>query len=79
MADKLQAIFHKFGQHEEVQVQFFMLLLSFAIRLGYTIGSEELAKASKGKEILLDSFVLAYNKLLNAYPVSNDVYSFRFR
>ena len=76
MADKLHAIFKKFGQNV---VQFFMLLLSFAIRLGYTIGSEELAKASKGKEIPLDSFVLAYNKLLKAYPVATDVYSFRFR
>ena len=60
----MRTIYQKFGNEsptKEDKTQFLMLLLSFAIRLAFTIGSEQLEE--HGFQIQMDSFVLAYELL----------------
>ena len=55
------------------RVQFLMLLLSFATKLAFTIGSEQLEKhhPNPNNEIAMGSFMRAFKRLEAEFPVEN--------
>ena len=76
--DKMEAICQKLDKELTTmgdKVQFLMLLLTFTTRLALTIGSEALD--SRKHKFPADSFVLAYEDLMNAFPVDYEDFIFR--
>ena len=68
--DKLANIFHKLRKGPEDVAQLFMLILSFATRVGFTMGEKMLNPTITGAH--LDSIVLAYDKIKKSFPIAEE-------
>jgi len=77
--EQLKSHLATFNENDQGKEQFIMLLLSFATRVAFTMGSEALKKQKWTRKIQMNSFLHAYEKMENAFHVANYGYTAKYR